>query len=177
MPDPRWTLLVHSGGADEADACLAAARAGATVLRYGGGAVQAVEAALRSFQRGSADGDGAFDGLITDGRTLRSAGDGRWGAVALDAHGHLAAGGWGDHHADDAVGAASVLGASTAGRIVRALEEGAEPRAAVVGTEAAAVALDRRGRIGVAPGSGAVAIAGERGEPRLITAAQELMNG
>lgn len=177
MPDPRWTLLVHSARADEGDACLAAARAGATVLRYGGGAVPAVEAALRSFGRGAGDPDGAYDGLITDGRTLRKAGDGRWGAVALDADGHLAAGGWGDHHADDGVGAASVLGAAGATRVVRAFEEGAEAQAAAEAIGGAVLALDRRGRAGVALGGGAAAIADDTGEPRLARTAREAVDG
>lgn len=183
MPEPRWTLLVHSGSPGDGDACLAAARAGAVVLRYGGGAVQAVEAALRSFRRGSGeDVDAPLDGLITDGRTLRrssgegSAGEGRWGAVALAGEGHLAAGGWGDAHADDAAGAASVLGGPAAGRIVQALEEGVETRSAAAMAGASAVVVDRRGRIGLAPGDGALAMADNGSEPRLM-GSRELLDG
>lgn len=187
MPEPRWTLLVHGGRVDDGDACLAAARAGATVLRYGGGAVQAVEAALRSFRRGSGeDVDAPLDGLITDGRTLRPAGtgvagEGRWGAVALDVNGHLAAGGWGDALADDAAGAASVLGAApgAAGRIVHTLEDGGEPRDAVRGPMPT-VAVDRRGRVGFASGDGVLALADQGTEPRLVASAdggRELLDG
>lgn len=186
MPDPRWTLLVH-GGSSDGEACLAAARAGATVLRYGGGAMQGVEAALRSFRRGSGeDVDAPLDGLITDGRTLRTegaprAGEGRWGAVALDGDGHLAAGGWGDAHADDAAGAASTLGAAAAARIVQVMEEGSEPLAAVAAAgPVSVIALDRRGRTGFGLGRGALALARHGSEPRLVQAAEddrELLDG
>ena len=60
MPEPatRWALIVH-GGAKTIDpslfernrqGCLAAANAGALVLRYGGSAVQAAEAAVRRLE-------------------------------------------------------------------------------------------------------------------------------
>ncbi|PAX07873.1 isoaspartyl peptidase/L-asparaginase family protein [Sphingomonas lenta] len=89
MPDARWLLVVHGGAKtiepkkEEANrrGCLAAANAGATVLRYGGGAVQAVEAAIRSLEddptfnagRGSspqASGAIEMDASIMDGRDL-----------------------------------------------------------------------------------------------------------
>lgn len=89
MPDQRWLLIVHGGAKTiEPDqempsrkGCLAAANAGATVLRYGGGAVQAVEAAIRSlednptFNAGcgstpQASGAIEMDASIMDGRTL-----------------------------------------------------------------------------------------------------------
>ncbi|HEX8388294.1 MAG TPA: isoaspartyl peptidase/L-asparaginase family protein [Sphingomonas sp.] len=89
MPEANWVVLVH-GGAKTIDAekfeanrrgCLAAAEAGATVLRYGGGAVQAVEAAIRSLEsdptfnagRGAtpqASGAIEMDASIMDGRDL-----------------------------------------------------------------------------------------------------------
>lgn len=93
MPEPRWLLVVHGGAKtiepekEEAHrrGCLAAANAGATVLRYGGGAVQAVEAAIRSLEndptfnagRGStpqASGAVQMDASIMDGRDLNVGG-------------------------------------------------------------------------------------------------------
>jgi beta-aspartyl-peptidase (threonine type) len=89
MHDGRWALIVHGGAKsispDKAEAnragCLEAARAGAEVLRYGGSAVAAVEAAVRrleddaTFNAGvgsvaNADGDIEMDAAIMDGRTL-----------------------------------------------------------------------------------------------------------
>jgi beta-aspartyl-peptidase (threonine type) len=97
MPDPgaRWALIVHGGAKsiapDKAEAnragCLAAARAGAEILRHGGSALAAVEAAVRhleddaTFNAGigsvpNADGYLEMDAAIMDGTTLAA------GAVA-----------------------------------------------------------------------------------------------
>jgi beta-aspartyl-peptidase (threonine type) len=89
MPDQAWLLIVHGGaktikaGTEDAHrrGCLAAVQAGATVLRYGGGAVQAVEAAIRSLENDpifnaglgatpQASGAVEMDASIMDGRDL-----------------------------------------------------------------------------------------------------------
>lgn len=240
MPEPRWLLIVHGGaktiepGKQEANrqGCLAAANAGATVLRYGGGAVPAVEAAIRSLEddptfnagRGStpqASGAIEMDASIMDGRDLSVGGvagvkrvmhpieaaramlteqtvllvsDGAdrfaaeqglalidaadlgqaatagepdtVGCVAIDMHGHLAAGtstggleGMPDGrvgdsplpgcglYADDQVGAVALSGdgetivrTMIASRVIHGLEEGAGPQESA---EAAIRQLDR----------------------------------
>jgi len=85
----RWAVIVHGGAKtitlDRENAnrrgCLAAVEAGAMVLRTGGGAVQAVEAAVRmlendvTFNAGygsvlNADGDVEMDAALMDGETL-----------------------------------------------------------------------------------------------------------
>lgn len=87
--DARWALIVHGGAKSIAPekseanraGCLAAAHAGAEVLRYGGSAVAAAETAVRrlendaTFNAGigsvaNADGDIEMDAAIMDGRTL-----------------------------------------------------------------------------------------------------------
>ncbi|MBC9033806.1 isoaspartyl peptidase/L-asparaginase [Sphingomonas sp. JC676] len=87
--DGCWALIVHGGAKsvapDQAEAnragSLAAAQAGAEVLRYGGSALAAAEAAVRcleddaNFNAGigsvpNADGDIEMDAAIMDGTTL-----------------------------------------------------------------------------------------------------------
>jgi beta-aspartyl-peptidase (threonine type) len=84
-----WAIAVHGGAKEiplakhEANraGCVAAATAGAAVLRRGGSALEAVEATIRAFEddptfnagRGSvrnADGDVQMDAAIMDGATL-----------------------------------------------------------------------------------------------------------
>lgn len=86
---PRWALVLHGGAREitpeEREAsrtgCLAALEAGAAVLRGGGNAVAAVEAAIRVLEddptfnagRGSvrnADGEVEMDAALMDGRGL-----------------------------------------------------------------------------------------------------------
>jgi beta-aspartyl-peptidase (threonine type) len=91
MPDAgaRWALIVH-GGAKTIDAalfernrhgCLAAAQAGALVLRSGGSAVLAAEAAVRRLEEDpvfnagygsvlNSDGEVEMDAAMMDGATL-----------------------------------------------------------------------------------------------------------
>ena len=92
-PASRWVILVHGGAGDvpverraiHAAACAEAAEAGAAILRTGGSAVDAVEAAVRilednpHFNAGTGaclneDGLIELDASIMDGATLRAGG-------------------------------------------------------------------------------------------------------
>ncbi len=94
-PPARWVVLVHGGAGDvsperrplHAEGCARAAEAGAAVLRAGGSALDAVEAAVLvleddpRFNAGTGacldeDGEIVLDAAIMDGATLRA------GAVA-----------------------------------------------------------------------------------------------
>ena len=90
MPDTRWAVAVHGGAktiepeerAAHRDGCGRAAQAATTVLRFGGSALQAVQAAVRvleddlTFNAGhgavqNADGGVEMDAAIMEGTTLQ----------------------------------------------------------------------------------------------------------